>query len=86
MMLLYFYSINRFPLCFQTHVPHRGSIPNLSWFFVRREIREAGLTLVFDARKAVPQPQLYKALMTLQVKCTEINELSVGWFFLMLIG
>lgn len=27
MMLLYFYSINRFPLCFQTHVPRCGSIP-----------------------------------------------------------
>eukprot|EP00066_Takifugu_rubripes_P011461 XP_011600727.1 PREDICTED: uncharacterized protein LOC101067310 [Takifugu rubripes] len=32
----------------------------------RREIRQAGLTLIFDARKAIPQPQLYKALMTLQ--------------------
>ncbi|XP_032376527.1 uncharacterized protein LOC116692377 isoform X1 [Etheostoma spectabile] len=32
----------------------------------RREIREAGMTLIFDSRKANPQPQLYKALMTLQ--------------------
>ncbi|XP_029363157.1 uncharacterized protein LOC115046732 isoform X2 [Echeneis naucrates] len=32
----------------------------------RREIREAGMTLIFDARKMNPQPQLYKALMTLQ--------------------
>ncbi|XP_022597521.1 uncharacterized protein LOC111219186, partial [Seriola dumerili] len=32
----------------------------------RREIREAGMTLIFDARKTHPQPQLYKALMTLQ--------------------
>ncbi|XP_056241515.1 uncharacterized protein LOC130175196 isoform X1 [Seriola aureovittata] len=32
----------------------------------RREIREAGMTLIFDARKSHPQPQLYKALMTLQ--------------------
>ncbi|XP_040908256.1 uncharacterized protein LOC121191194 [Toxotes jaculatrix] len=32
----------------------------------RREIREAGMTLIFDARKTNPQPQLYKALMTLQ--------------------
>ncbi|CAJ1085597.1 uncharacterized protein LOC117820972 [Xyrichtys novacula] len=32
----------------------------------RREIREAGLTLIFDARKTNPQPQLCKALMTLQ--------------------
>ncbi|CAB1419384.1 unnamed protein product [Pleuronectes platessa] len=33
---------------------------------IRREIREAGMTLIFDARKTNPQPQLYKALMTLQ--------------------
>ncbi|XP_041655995.1 uncharacterized protein LOC121517941 isoform X2 [Cheilinus undulatus] len=32
----------------------------------RREIREAGLTLIFNARKTNPQPQLYKALMALQ--------------------
>ncbi|XP_034064914.1 uncharacterized protein KIAA1755-like isoform X2 [Gymnodraco acuticeps] len=32
----------------------------------RREIREAGMTLIFDSRKINPQPQLYKALMTLQ--------------------
>ncbi|XP_044066379.1 uncharacterized protein LOC122882739 isoform X2 [Siniperca chuatsi] len=32
----------------------------------RREIREAGMTLIFDARKTNPQPQLYKALMTFQ--------------------
>ncbi|XP_074537815.1 pleckstrin homology domain-containing family G member 4B-like isoform X2 [Halichoeres trimaculatus] len=32
----------------------------------RREIREAGMTLIFDARRTNPQPQLYKALMTLQ--------------------
>ncbi|XP_074500896.1 pleckstrin homology domain-containing family G member 4B-like isoform X1 [Sebastes fasciatus] len=32
----------------------------------RREIREAGMTLIFDSRKTNPQPQLYKALMTLQ--------------------
>ncbi|XP_070765893.1 pleckstrin homology domain-containing family G member 4B-like [Enoplosus armatus] len=32
----------------------------------RREIREAGMTLIFDARKTNPQPQLYKALMALQ--------------------
>ncbi|XP_073325896.1 pleckstrin homology domain-containing family G member 4B-like [Pagrus major] len=32
----------------------------------RREIREAGLTLIFDAKKTTPQPQLYKALMTFQ--------------------
>ncbi|XP_070695826.1 pleckstrin homology domain-containing family G member 4B-like [Pempheris klunzingeri] len=33
---------------------------------IRREIREAGMTLVFDARKTNPPPQLYKALMTFQ--------------------
>ncbi|KAE8293264.1 Pleckstrin-like proteiny domain-containing family G member 4B [Larimichthys crocea] len=32
----------------------------------RREIREAGMTIIFDAKKANPQPQLYKALMTFQ--------------------
>ncbi|XP_076028153.1 pleckstrin homology domain-containing family G member 4B-like [Genypterus blacodes] len=32
----------------------------------RREIRDAGLTFIFDARRMNPQPQLYKALMTLQ--------------------
>ncbi|XP_054464571.1 uncharacterized protein LOC129099371 [Anoplopoma fimbria] len=32
----------------------------------RREIREAGMTLIFDSRRTIPQPQLYKALMTLQ--------------------
>ncbi|KAI3357275.1 hypothetical protein L3Q82_015731, partial [Scortum barcoo] len=32
----------------------------------RREIREAGMTLIFDARKTNPQPHLYKALMALQ--------------------
>ncbi|XP_032418319.1 LOW QUALITY PROTEIN: uncharacterized protein LOC116719764 [Xiphophorus hellerii] len=31
----------------------------------RKEIREAGMTLIFDARKKSPQPQFYKALMTL---------------------
>ncbi|XP_060913101.1 uncharacterized protein LOC132989462 isoform X2 [Labrus mixtus] len=32
----------------------------------RTEIREAGMILIFDARKMNPPPQLYKALMTLQ--------------------
>lgn len=42
-----------------------------TFFFIsmsRREIREAGLTLIFDAKKTNPQPQLYKALMTFQVR------------------
>lgn len=43
----------------------------------RREIRQAGLTLIFDARKAIPQPQLYKALMSLQVGCREINTTAI---------
>ncbi|KAM3617688.1 uncharacterized protein V6R79_009684 [Siganus canaliculatus] len=38
---------------------------------IRREIREAGMTLVFDARKKNPQPQLYKALMTFQEQIPE---------------
>ncbi|XP_054649861.1 pleckstrin homology domain-containing family G member 4B-like isoform X2 [Dunckerocampus dactyliophorus] len=33
---------------------------------IRRELREAGMTLIFDARKSNPPPLLYKALMTLQ--------------------
>ncbi|XP_055366068.1 uncharacterized protein LOC114859073 isoform X2 [Betta splendens] len=32
----------------------------------RKEIRKGGMTLVFDARKTLPQPQLYKALMSAQ--------------------
>ncbi|XP_031701261.1 uncharacterized protein LOC116382385 isoform X1 [Anarrhichthys ocellatus] len=32
----------------------------------RREVREAGLMLIFDSRRTNPQPQLYKALMMLQ--------------------
>ncbi|XP_051804973.1 LOW QUALITY PROTEIN: uncharacterized protein si:dkey-65j6.2 [Acanthochromis polyacanthus] len=44
----------------------------------RKEIREAGLTLIFDARKINPQPQLYKALMTLQERCPQaVNSLIV---------
>ncbi|XP_037540437.1 uncharacterized protein LOC119417301 [Nematolebias whitei] len=35
----------------------------------RKEIREAGMTLIFDARRKNPQPQLYKALMALQEQC-----------------
>lgn len=34
----------------------------------RREIRDAGMTLIFDAKRANPQPQLYKAMMEFQVK------------------
>lgn len=41
-------------------------------------MREAGVTIVFDARKVIPQPQLYKALMTLQVRSTESSKFSVG--------
>ncbi|XP_068607377.1 LOW QUALITY PROTEIN: pleckstrin homology domain-containing family G member 4B-like [Brachionichthys hirsutus] len=32
----------------------------------RREIREAGMMIIFDAKKTNPQPQLYKALMAFQ--------------------
>lgn len=44
----------------------------------RKEIREAGMTLIFDARKINPQPQLYKALMTLQERCPQaVNSLII---------
>uniref|UniRef100_A0A3Q3SKB7 Uncharacterized LOC113145224 n=1 Tax=Mastacembelus armatus TaxID=205130 RepID=A0A3Q3SKB7_9TELE len=44
----------------------------------RREIREAGMTLIFDARKTNPQPQLYKALMTLQEQTPQaVNSLML---------
>ncbi|XP_068195711.1 pleckstrin homology domain-containing family G member 4B-like isoform X2 [Antennarius striatus] len=32
----------------------------------RREIREAGMMIIFDAKETNPQPQLYKALMAFQ--------------------
>ncbi|XP_061592520.1 uncharacterized protein LOC133457353 isoform X2 [Cololabis saira] len=35
----------------------------------RKEIREAGMTLIFDARRRNPQPQFYKALIALQERC-----------------
>ncbi|XP_071386233.1 pleckstrin homology domain-containing family G member 4B-like, partial [Centroberyx affinis] len=38
----------------------------------RREIRESGMTLIFDARRTAPQPQLYKALMTLQEQTPQV--------------
>lgn len=38
----------------------------------RREIREAGLTLIFDAKKTNPQPQLYKALMAFQEQIPQV--------------
>nr|XP_020470215.1 uncharacterized protein LOC109968346 isoform X2 [Monopterus albus] len=42
----------------------------------RREIRDAGMTLIFDARKTNPQPQLYKALMLFQEQTPQaINSL-----------
>lgn len=33
----------------------------------RREIRDAGMTLIFDAKRTNPPPQLYKAMMEFQV-------------------
>lgn len=33
----------------------------------RREIRDAGMTLLFDAKRTNPPPQFYKALMEFQV-------------------
>ncbi|XP_029975223.1 uncharacterized protein LOC115408541 [Salarias fasciatus] len=42
----------------------------------RKEVREAGMTLIFDARKMHPPPQLYKALITLQELCPQaVNSL-----------
>ncbi|KAM8863712.1 uncharacterized protein AB9W97_018406 isoform 2-T2 [Spinachia spinachia] len=45
----------------------------------RREIREAGLMLIFDSRRTNPQPQLYKALMAFQ----EQNPHAVNCFVLL---
>lgn len=83
MMLLYFYSINRYPLERRVGFKVRFIIFGtfliscvcllLHFCIARREMRQAGLTIIFDARKSIPQPQLYKALMALQVRCTEIN-------------
>lgn len=46
----------------------------------RREIRDAGMTLIFDAKRANPQPQLYKAMMEFQVKYK--SEFTVLFFLL----
>ncbi|KAJ0064122.1 hypothetical protein NL108_000968, partial [Boleophthalmus pectinirostris] len=59
------------------HPGWRGAVTSQELFKVllyfysitRREIREAGLTVIFDARKSSPQPQLYKALMSLEELC-----------------
>ncbi|XP_077578584.1 pleckstrin homology domain-containing family G member 4B-like [Stigmatopora nigra] len=52
----------------QSNVTSQELLEMLLYFHsvLRREIREAGMTLVFDARKSNPHPQLYKALMMLQ--------------------
>ncbi|KAK7877868.1 hypothetical protein WMY93_031474 [Mugilogobius chulae] len=59
------------------HPGWRGAVTSQELFKVllyfysitRREVREAGLTVIFDARKSSPQPQLYKALMSLEELC-----------------
>ncbi|XP_055079171.1 uncharacterized protein LOC117373860 [Periophthalmus magnuspinnatus] len=59
------------------HPGWRGAVTSQELFKVllyfysitRREIREVGLTVIFDARKSSPQPQLYKALMSLEELC-----------------
>lgn len=51
------------------------NLPFCFCIYCRREIREAGMTLIFDAKKANPQPQLYKALMTFQVKHRVVSAL-----------
>lgn len=33
----------------------------------RRELRDNGMTLIFDAKRTNPPPQLYKAMMEFQV-------------------
>uniref|UniRef100_A0A3Q3AK47 Uncharacterized LOC108236835 n=1 Tax=Kryptolebias marmoratus TaxID=37003 RepID=A0A3Q3AK47_KRYMA len=64
----------------ELHGEHHGWQPTVTsqelfqmllYFYsiTRKEIREAGMTLIFDARRKNPQPQLYKALMTLQEQC-----------------
>ncbi|XP_061622683.1 uncharacterized protein LOC133474725 isoform X2 [Phyllopteryx taeniolatus] len=52
----------------RSNVTSRQLLEMLLYFhtIIRREIREAGMTFIFDARKSNPLPQLYKALMTLQ--------------------
>uniref|UniRef100_A0A3P8WVS4 Uncharacterized protein n=1 Tax=Cynoglossus semilaevis TaxID=244447 RepID=A0A3P8WVS4_CYNSE len=44
----------------------------LYFHLITREIREAGMTLIFDGRKTNPQPQLYQALMTLQEQSPQV--------------
>ncbi|XP_026224027.1 uncharacterized protein LOC113167539 isoform X2 [Anabas testudineus] len=58
-----------------------GLFQMLLYFYsiTRREIRNAGMTLIFNARKNHPQPQLYKALMSLQ----EQNPQAINSFVLL---
>ncbi|KAM9829399.1 pleckstrin homology domain-containing family G member 4B-like isoform 3-T4 [Syngnathus typhle] len=56
-----------------SHVTSQEILEMLLYFhsIIRREIREVGMILIFDARKSHPLPQLYKALMTLQEQCPQ---------------
>uniref|UniRef100_A0A3B4B6R2 Uncharacterized protein n=1 Tax=Periophthalmus magnuspinnatus TaxID=409849 RepID=A0A3B4B6R2_9GOBI len=65
------------------HPGWRGAVTSQELFKVllyfysitRREIREVGLTVIFDARKSSPQPQLYKALMSLELCPRSVHSL-----------
>uniref|UniRef100_A0A8C5GCG4 Pleckstrin homology domain-containing family G member 4B-like n=1 Tax=Gouania willdenowi TaxID=441366 RepID=A0A8C5GCG4_GOUWI len=48
-------------------------------YITRKEIRDAGLTLIFDAKKRNPEPELYKAIMLLH----ELNPQAVNSLVLM---
>lgn len=55
----------------------------------RREIRDAGMTLIFDAKRTNPPPQLYKAMMEFQVsgaqrKIRVRREKQLSWCVMML--
>lgn len=49
---------------------HSNTIP----CFDRKEIQELGMTLVINARKKAPPPNLYKALLMAQVKQLYIQQ------------
>lgn len=46
---------------------------NTTQRFVRKDVRELGMTLVINARKKTPPPHLYKALLMAQVKTTILH-------------
>uniref|UniRef100_A0A8C6PT95 Pleckstrin homology domain containing, family G (With RhoGef domain) member 4 n=2 Tax=Nothobranchius furzeri TaxID=105023 RepID=A0A8C6PT95_NOTFU len=56
----------------QSTVTSQELFQMLLYFYslIRKEVRDSGMTLIFDARRKNPQPQLYKALMTCQEQCS----------------